>query len=160
MENTKKIVLLDIDDTLFNTDKFKKSHLKHFELYEDVPGAIDTLSKIVVLGILSQGETMLQIKKLLETNIHHYFVEEHTHIVTIKVDAFKTLLEKYKGRGKIFFVEDRLVTLEKAKKTDPSICAVWMKRGRYAETQKLIQGFQPDYTITNLHDLIPIVKKK
>lgn len=159
MEKNKVFLLLDIDDTLFNTAKFKESNFKTFEIYEDVRDALEELAEICMLGILSQGTLDLQKKKLLETQIHHYFHEQHTHIVALKVAAFKEILTKYHGLGKVIFVEDRLETLSRAKKTDPSIVAIWMKRGRYAATQKPIPGFSPDFTIRSLSELLSIVKE-
>ena len=158
MEKSKLIVLLDIDDTIFNTEKFKKSDFTQFELYKDVQKALEELSSIAMLGILSQGELTFQKRKLLETNIHHYFHESHTHIVDVKVEAFKKILADYSGKGKILFIEDRLKTLSQAKKTDPSIVAIWIQRGRYAHTQQTVPGFTPDYIISDLDELISIVK--
>lgn len=158
MEKSKKILLLDIDDTLFNTAKLKRSDLKHFELYDDVIDALEELKDICMLGILSQGELAFQKEKLQRTNIENYFHKEHTYIVERKVEAFKELLAQYEGTGTVFFVEDRLATLRVAKKTHPSTVAIWMKRGRYANTQSQIADFTPDETVTNLKDLVEIIK--
>ena len=149
MEKSKLIVLLDIDDTIFNTAKFIESDFTQFELYKDVQKSLEELSQIAMLGILSQGELSFQKRKLLETNVEHYFHEKHTHIVDVKVEAFKKILHDYRGKGKIFFIEDRLKTLSEAKKTDKSIIAIWMQRGRYAKSQKQISGFTPDFIISS-----------
>jgi len=157
MEKSKLFVLLDIDDTIFNTGKLIESEFTTFELYNDVREALEALAKICTLGILSQGELTFQQRKLLETKIERYFHQNHTHIVDVKVEAFEGILKRYHGVGKVFFVEDRLLTLSKAKKTDPGIVAIWMKRGRYAKTQKTLSEFTPDFTITSLDELISIV---
>jgi hypothetical protein len=48
--------------------------------------------------------------------------------------------------------------LRMAKKTDSSIFTIWMKRGEYAETQKMHEDFTPDATVNNLRDVIPLIK--
>lgn len=158
MEKTNKIVLLDLDDTLLKTDKLIESDLKHFELYKEVHAELEMLSQVATLGILSLGTIAFQKKKLSETNITSYFLEEHTHIVEFKrSDVFAEILSKYKGKGKVFFVEDRLDALREAKKADPTITVIWMKRGRYADSQKSHIDFKPDYTISSLAELLPLV---
>jgi hypothetical protein len=152
-----KIVLLDIDDTLFKTDLFYQSNFTRFEMYDEVHSALKELSKIAIIGIFSQGELAFQHRKLVETNILHYLVEEHIHIVENKIQTVENLLKTYKDSGKIFFIEDRLDILRLAKLSFPSLTAIWMKRGRYVEKQKEVTDYTPDYTIENLLQSVPII---
>lgn len=151
------LLLLDIDDTIFNTDTFKKSQLTQYSLFEDVQDALQQLHAIATLGILSQGEKSFQVKKLQETQIHPYFIPEHTHIFEDKAREYKQLFARYHNRKKVIFVEDRIASLAKAKQADLSIVAVWMKRGRYAHHAPRDISFHPDYTVTTLHDLSRII---
>lgn len=156
MQPTKKIVLFDIDYTLFDTALFKKSrHLKH-ETYKEVIKVLNSLSQIAILGIFSEGDIDFQKKKLKETNIDMYFAKDHTHIVLKKIDDLRAILKRYTDR-KIFFVDDKLDILCDAKKLSPEVFTIWMKRGFYAEKQKDIPGFKPDATITNLKQVIKLV---
>jgi len=158
MEKSDIIILLDIDNTLFNTVKLKKSNLSTFELYDEVTDTLKKLSVIATLGILSQGEIAFQNKKLETTQIKNYFLSEHTHIVEYKLDVMKDILEKYKSNAKVFFVDDWLDMLRAAKKIDPTVFTIWMKRGEHANSQKAHSDFTPDATVTNLHDVIPFIK--
>jgi FMN phosphatase YigB (HAD superfamily) len=151
------IILLDIDDTIFNTDAFKKSENTKYEMYDEVYSSLAELSKIAMLGIFSQGDVAFQRKKLHETNIQHYFLEEHIHIVDQKLAHVQSLLHRYKGKGTLYLIEDRLDVLQMAKQTDPSIHAIWMKRGRYAENQRVKVDFTADATIESLHELFPLI---
>src|SRR5258707_12628421 len=63
MKKTDIIVLLDIDNTLFNTEKLKNTNLSHFELYDEVKDTLSELAKIATLGIISQGDIAFQTKK-------------------------------------------------------------------------------------------------
>lgn len=157
METTNKIVLLDIDDTLFNTKRFKDSELTHYSLYKEVPDALETLSHHALLGILSQGETDFQLKKLQNTDIYDYFSPENVHIFVQKHLAYQSVFAQYTEMDAVFFVEDRLDQLAAAKKKTASITTVWMKRGRYIKSQEKSEHFVPDYIITNLSELIPLV---
>lgn len=156
MQLNKKIVLFDIDYTLFDTALFKESRLLKHETYKEVIKVLNSLSKIAILGIFSEGNTDFQKKKLKETNIDKYFAKDHTHIVLKKIDDLKTILKRYEDR-KIFFVDDKLDILCDAKKLSPGVLTIWMKRGFYAEKQKDIPGFKPDATITNLKQVIKLV---
>ena len=158
MKKLDTIVLLDIDDTIFNTALFKQSELTKYAMYDDVYTALEELKHIATLGIFSQGIVAFQRKKLHETNIQEYFVEEHIHIVEVKMEAVKHLVKTYAGQGSIFLVEDRLDVLQMAKQSDPQLHAIWMKRGRYAQNQRVKVDFTPDATIKNLHELIPLLK--
>jgi len=158
MKNKSNIVILfDIDNTLFNTEKLKKSELKTFELYEEVKKTLEKLSKIATLGLFSQGEIAFQNKKLEVTNIKDYFTDEHKHIVKYKIDVIEDTLQRYKGNTKVFFVDDWVDMLRLAKKFDPSIFTIWMKRGQYATMQKSYADFTPDAVVETLTEVVPLV---
>lgn len=158
MEKQNKIVLIDIDDTMFNTALLKETDLTKFEMYEEVHDALEELSQVASLGIFSQGEVAFQMKKLQETNIHNYFIEEHMHIVEDKLETMTELLNTYTDKGKIYIIEDRLDVLQLAKNCDPNIFTIWMKRGRYAKKQRNPVRYIPDATINNLHQSVAIIK--
>ncbi len=153
------VVLLDIDNTLFNTVKLKESHLTKFELYDEVKETLKKLAPLATLGILSQGEIAFQNKKLDLTEIKHYFLSDHTHIVEDKLDVMQEILEKYKGKAKVYFVDDWLDMLRAAKKVDPNVITIWIKRGEYADSQAEHSDFTPDAIVKNLKDIIPLIKK-
>lgn len=153
-----KIVLFDIDNTLFNTEKFKKSDLTTFEVYDEVKETLEKLKNVATLGLFSQGEIAFQNKKLHQTDIKNYFAEEHTHIVEYKLDVLEDILSRYKSNAKVFFVDDWLSILHEAKKSDPSIFTIWMKRGEYAHSQTIHSDFTPDAIVENLRDVIPLIK--
>jgi phosphoglycolate phosphatase-like HAD superfamily hydrolase len=159
MKNRDIIVLLDIDNTLFNTVKLKESNLTHFELYDEVKDALKELATSATLGILSQGEIAFQNKKLETTQIKQYFLSDHTHIVENKLDVMQEILGKYKGKAKVFFIDDWVDMLRAAKKIDPNVFTIWMKRGEYANVQKKHSDFTPDAVVEDLHDVISLIKK-
>lgn len=156
---SKLLILLDIDDVLFDTDHFKKTDLTEFRLYDDVLSVLKQLSQLGDVGILSQGQTDFQLKKLLNTNIHDRFVREHIYIVAQKDESLNQTLSHFKQpQKKIIFIDDRLTGLYYAKQAIPHLITIWLRRGRYAETQVPIDGFSPDATVTDFHAIIPLVK--
>jgi hypothetical protein len=157
MEKSKKIVLFDIDDTLFNTARFKETNSTIFSLYDEVLHVLEALKDKADLGIFSEGEIALQKSKLSQTNIERYFLAEHVNIVAKKVDAIGKLAKKYKSAGKIFLIEDRLPILPLVKKNFPSLFTIWIKRGRYAPFQEPIDGFSPDAQVDTLKEIIPLI---
>jgi hypothetical protein len=159
MTNEKKIILFDIDYTVFNMKLFGDTKLQKYEAYEEVHEVLDELKNVADLGIFSQGEVAFQQKKLMETNIEIYFLQKHVHIVLDKAEEMERVMKKYLGKGKLFFVDDRLPMLQLAKQHHPEVVTIWIKRGRYAEKQEPIPGYTPDATVMNLRKIIPVVKQ-
>ena len=55
-----KVVLLDIDYTLFDTKTFKESSLKKYALYDEISAVLKDLANVAELGIFSKGEDTFQ----------------------------------------------------------------------------------------------------
>jgi FMN phosphatase YigB (HAD superfamily) len=157
MKNTKPVVLLDIDDTLFNTALFKQSGLSEFKVYGEVMQTLEELCNKVILGIFSKGAEQFQKDKLKKTEMMKFFKEENVHVFEDKNINLTQVLNKYSG-SKIFLVDDILEVLQNAKKNSEKIFTIWMKRGRYAENQKPTPGFCPDCEVANLAEVVTIVK--
>lgn len=155
--NNKPIVLFDIDYTLFDTAFFKESNLLEHKIYKEVIGVLESLNKIAILGIFSEGQIDFQRIKLKETNIDKYFEHDNRHIVLNKLDELKEILEKYKNR-KIFFVDDKLTILRDSKKLFPEVFTIWVKRGPFAASQEEIVGFKPNAEVENLLEVVRIVR--
>lgn len=153
----KPVMLFDLDYTLFNVDVFKQSGLTNFAIYDEVEETLENLKDNYVLGVFSEGEVELQKSKLKNTGIKKYFKDENVHIVENKPASVANVLNKYNVNN-IFYVEDKLNVLFDAKKLTPSLFAIWMKRGRYAQNQKDIPGFKPDAEIENLKEVVRITQ--
>lgn len=157
MKKTDTIILFDIDNTLFNTQKLKSSKLTTFELYDEVKETLGELADIATLGLLSQGEIAFQNKKLEKTEIKKYFSQKHRHIVEYKLEVMRDILSLYKNNAKVYFIDDWLTGLREAKKVDPSVFTIWMKRGEYAHSQEKHTDFEPDAIVTNLKEVIKLI---
>lgn len=154
----KKIILFDIDYTLFDTDSFKESNLEKHSLYEEVRDVLQHVAKIADLGIFSEGKLDFQKTKLFNTDIHALFNKDLIHIVEKKDEILEKVLEKYKKR-KLILVDDKLTVLYLAKKHFPNVKTIWVKRGKYALSQKLIEDFEPDGILENLSELMKVIKE-
>lgn len=154
----KKLVLLDIDYTLFDTGTFKESNLYNYQLYDEVLDVLAALKENTTLGIFSEGELDFQKTKLLKTDIIKHFLDEDIHIVQSKDEKIAEILRLYKD-STIFLVDDKLSVLYAAKNIMKEIFTIWVKRGIYAENQKAISGFTPDFTVYNLKDIVSIIKE-
>ncbi len=154
----KKVVLLDIDYTLFDTDTFKQSSLKDYLLYEEVIPVLERLSKRVELGIFSKGDIDFQHGKLQKTGLRKFFKSKNIHIFLEKEVNLENVLGKYKD-FEIFLVDDRLKTLETAKNIMPSIFTIWVKRGPYAESERFLDNFSPDAIVNDFSSLDKIISE-
>lgn len=153
----KPVVLFDIDYTLFDTALFKNSNLTRYTVYGEVIDVLDKLKSIAELGIFSKGESEFQRDKLKNTNIGKFFKEFNTHIFLNKEDNLKQVLDNYNDR-KILLVDDKLPVLQAAKLQSSLVIAIWLKRGPFAQNQKEIPGFKPDFRIDNLSEVVRIVQ--
>lgn len=151
-----KLVLFDIDYTLFNTKEFKESGLLKYLLYNEVGDVLSKLKEFTELGIISEGEVVFQKNKLNSTGIIGKFNEEYIHIVKDKDKALGNILTKYKNYS-LFLVDDKLTILQSAKRILPSIYTIWVKRGLYADNQKSLKDFVPDIQVKDLKDLVKIM---
>lgn len=154
--SAKKVILFDIDYTLFDTKTYKDSELKTFQLYDEVADALGELGSYAELGIFSEGEEAFQKAKLVETAIEERFHEKFVHVVAKKKDVIKEIAKRY-SQTMFFLVDDRLEVLFHAKETDPTIYTIWIKRGPFAAAQEPIDGFSPDAEIEDLRMILPIV---
>lgn len=130
-------------------------------LLEDAlyPEAVSVLSALnaenFTLGIFSSGYPEFQKSKIAK--LAHFFAEEHIHIHEIKDTKLPAIVQKYHGR-KIYLIDDYIPVIEKAKKTDPEITTIWIKRGRLSERVAPSKNYPPDYTIMTLRELLKIVR--
>lgn len=152
----RKIVLFDIDYTLFDTKAFKDSNLKTFSVYSEVIDALGEIGAYAKLGIFSEGEEEFQKAKLLQTTIDSHFHSSNVHVVAKKSETIDNILDSYKDFT-LFLIDDKLEVLYLAKKNHPQVYTIWMKRGPFALTQKPIANFSPDAIIEDLRMVLPIV---
>lgn len=158
MQNSRKIILFDIDYTLFDTERFKETNREIFSVYDDVHDTLTQLSFIADLGIFSEGDIAFQNKKLQKTNIEKYFLKEHTHIVAEKVVSIASLVKKYRAHNNIFLVDDRLQIFPLLKKEFPKLFTIWMrKKSENDSYQEPIEGFSPDAEVKTLKEIIPLI---
>jgi len=153
-----KIVLLDIDYTLFDTKTFKDSNLTKYSLYDEILLVLPSLANVAELGIFSKGEDAFQNAKLQATGIENFFKQKNVHIFKDKDVNVKSVIEKYKDL-KIFLIDDKLMTLHNAKTNNPSVFTIWIKRGPFAQDETLLSNFSPDAIVANLKEVIPIISK-
>jgi FMN phosphatase YigB (HAD superfamily) len=152
MKALNKIVLFDIDYTLFDTQAFKASSLTKFSPYEEILPLLSKLAANVELGIFSKGESKFQNSKLQKTGIENFFRDEHVHIFENKDENLERVIEHYKNR-KIYLVDDKLEILYNAKKNNSTIFTIWIKRGPYAQNDTLLNSFTPDKTVETLSEI-------
>ncbi len=152
-----KIILFDIDYTLFDTDLFFDSNPRQYSLYKEVHDVLHKLIDSAQLGIFSEGDLESQRKKLVRTQIERYFLKNHIHIVIKKDEVIKKILNKYNKQEELFLVDDKLTVLYMAKVQKSSIFTIWVKRGIYADSKLPLKGFTPDAIVYTLDEILPFI---
>ncbi len=130
------------------------------DFYEETVEVLDEVSKIATVGIFSQGDESFQKEKI--KSVSRFFSEENIHVTLDKYKKLPEIIKKYQD-SKLIIVDDFLSVLYSAKKLNENIHTIWVKRKAYYEphllNQEVIGNFVPDATITNLRELVPIVKE-
>lgn len=145
-----RVILFDIDYTIFDTDKFKNSNLTSYGLYTDVKHTLEDLFKKYKLGILSTGERQFQLRKLKETGIYDLFDKDLVLIFEDKAAEFENLSAKLRNLN-VWYVEDKINMLELAKRASPNLKTIWFKNGPYVEL--ISSNFVPDKIINSFSKL-------
>lgn len=137
---------------------WKKDNFSN-SLYKEVKKVLIELSKDknLNIGIFSEGYNTFQKKKI--NAIKDFLHAEHVYVFSKKNEKLKNTIQKYKN-VKLFYVDDVLQFLKKAKEINKDIVTIWIKRGRHAEETKKISNFKPDATVDNLTEVVDIVKKQ
>ncbi|HSX09795.1 MAG TPA: hypothetical protein VLF93_06595 [Candidatus Saccharimonadales bacterium] len=149
------ISLEEMESIFFDEEFYEKS------LYSDVLDVFDELitKRHVGVALLSTGEKEFQYYKIRA--LQKYLNNEHIHIFRDKVPELKKILSKYKDNT-VFLVDDMLHVLKEAKKVDPNVMTIWIKRKREFNDSiffddQVIDDFIPDNVISDLHELLPLL---
>ncbi|MDO8461044.1 MAG: hypothetical protein Q7S38_01235 [bacterium] len=122
-------------------------------LYKETVELIAKFTEIGEVGVLSQGRTKFQLAKI--ASIYNHFHKKRIHIVENKKAEMVTILNKY-FKYRVYYVDDMLTMLEKAKEVRNDITTLWIKQGMFAKKQK--SAFEPDVKITNLTEAYFFIK--
>lgn len=152
----RKVVLFDIDHTLFDTEEFKDSLLSKYSLFEGITDLLGELVKNnIKIGIVSQGERDFQIKKIQETGLDKFFSSENIYIVKDKIIEIEEILKLYSS-SELYLVDDRLDVLGYAKKNMDSITTIFVKYGKKKITEE-VSEFEPDYSVEEVNKIRQII---
>lgn len=128
-----------------------------YSIFEETIEVLEAIAKHkdMHIGIFSSGREEHQLRKI-ET-FKHFFEKEHIHILKMKEKGMPEIMNSYKN-DTVYLVDDILQILYNAKTLHGNITTIWMKRGPIADQQARIDGFTPDFTVTNLREIVPILE--
>ncbi len=143
------VLVLDFDDTLFNTHRLKLMHPDYKDNPENTyyldyqsfifPDTIKFLKenryKKYVLSHALKQYLSYQKTKISKSNLENYFEKIYITEEPEKVSAMRKIAEKH-PYSPIFFIDDKIATLEAVKKSFPQITTVRIKRFDHQEINK------------------------
>ncbi|MEK7517385.1 MAG: hypothetical protein AAB583_02455, partial [Patescibacteria group bacterium] len=126
---------------------FKESTFRG-NMYKETKQVLNLLSrnKLLRIGIFSTGYDRFQRKKIKE--IEDFLHKEHIYIFVFKDRELSNIIKRYKTHS-LYLIDDHLGILYMAKRVKKKVFTIWVKRGRFAENQKNIPGFEPDAEVEN-----------
>jgi len=126
-------------------------------LDKDTVGVLEKLQKEgIATGLLTTGDRRHQLAKV--HTVLQYFPEENHHIFTNKLESILNVLKKYKS-FQVYVVDDLPVVLAKAKGIDKNVITILRKTNKVYEKTVDVSGFNPDWTIDEITEVVRIVKK-
>lgn len=123
-------------------------------LFADVIPSLKELKKLGKIGILSQGEDPYQRAKL--TSFEEFLHPDFIFIAKDKKSVMKTIFGNLEY--KTFFVDDTLNMLYQAYLINKNVVTIWMMRGDRWESKNKIPEFVPFYKVSNLKEVIKLIK--
>lgn len=139
--NNKTVFLVDLDNTLIDTEKFRDAFIedaesfpfeKHFfPFYKNLLNILHGLGEVF---IFSGGEETFQMAKITRAGIDQIIDPDHIIIVPDKISSFETIIPRFKDK-EITFIDDRADFLNLALKIDPKIKCIWVRYGKYKDDQ-------------------------
>ncbi len=125
-------------------------------LYPEVKEAFITFSKHheIEIGVFSSGDLEFQRQKVKA--ISRFLHPSHMHIFVKKTEELDSIFRQY-DRANIYVVDDLLKVLHQVKIHDKSIQTVWMKRGKWLQTQEKPEGFMADFEVESVKEVVGIV---
>lgn len=119
-------------------------------LFPEVKESLRKMQSFGKIFIFSQGDQLYQQVKIHKTGISE-FVEE-TFIFSDKMNSYPQLVSYYPN-GDIWFLDNHLTYLKKAKDEVPRTVTIWVKRDEYGNDD----NFTPDHTISDFDQLVKIL---
>lgn len=105
-------------------------------LYPD-SDALLGISNTIKIGIFSKGDEKFQKKKI--EKFSEQISEDNIHIFEEKIDKLEQLLKDYKD-FEIYFVDDSMEVLEKAKELNPAVFTILIDRKQEKEKNDKINA--------------------
>lgn len=133
-------------DLFYNTDIIKKF------FYQEVVEEIGKFAHLGEVGALTQGFVKFQSAKL--KGILEHFHPERIHIAKDKRKEMFSIFNSYKDY-KIYYIDDLLMMLQKAKEVRNDVITVLMKRPNVKKQDEL---FTPDKEVINLTELYSFIE--
>jgi FMN phosphatase YigB (HAD superfamily) len=128
--------------------------------YEETIAVLEEISKMATVGIFSKGDERFQKEKI--KSISRFLNEDNINITLDKYKKLPEIIKKHKD-DRLVIVDDILKVLHTAKTLNEDIYTVWIKRevnNKYhLFNQEQLKDFSPDVIMSNLRELIPLIKK-
>ncbi len=155
-----KIVIFDLDDTLFDRWGQLDETYKNLPNIQLFPDTIPVLKSIKFPKILvTFGDSAIQKKKIDILGIQHYFTEIYIfNSLEEKKEYFQCLMKKYyiKTPKNVFVVGDRLDSEIRFGK-ELGFVTIRLLHGKYKDLKPKDVFELPDYTIEKISDVLRIV---
>ena len=149
MSDRKKVFLVDLDNTLIDTEKIRqalggdKTNLNLSFADYFFPEARNLLNILKAQGevfIYSGGDQAFQLAKIKGGAIDELIDQPHLIIVPDKLASLSTVLPKFKD-AQITMIDDRADILSAARQINPTITCICIKIGKYQDSYTATEDF-------------------
>ncbi|HUQ84738.1 MAG TPA: HAD hydrolase-like protein [Candidatus Limnocylindrales bacterium] len=127
-------------------------------VYPDVKKTFSYLIETdIQIGIFSTGHSTHQNTKI--ESLKEYLSDNHIYISPNKIKIIKDTFTVYLNK-KTYIIDDFPDILHEVKKHHINVFTIWIKRSNTSYNSTIPKNFKPDATITDLYQLIDIIKNQ
>jgi FMN phosphatase YigB (HAD superfamily) len=127
----------------------------HYEdyLYPGTIAALDCVTKLGEVAILSDGDTVYQPRKIQRAGLARIVGHSDVLIFTHKQDHFEDIMKRLPGVHYILVDDKESILAEAKEELEDKLTTVWVKQGKYAADPTRYKKPDPDITLEAIGEL-------
>lgn len=129
----------------------------HDYLYQSSLTTLQFLRRLGKVIILCEGDLVYNAAKIRGSGIVKSM--DDVYLSTDKSKLYPEIISTFPGY-ELFLVDDQVLKLEAFMHTTPQATSFLIKRGLYIDQQPLDKDFQPTYQLSDLAEIVPILRAK
>jgi FMN phosphatase YigB (HAD superfamily) len=133
----------------------------HYEdyLYPGTVGALECVTRMGEVAILSDGDTVYQPRKIERAGLAKIVGHSDVLIFTHKQDHFEDIMKRLPGIHYVLVDDKEWILADAKEELGDRITTIWVKQGKYAVDTARYRKPDPDITLNSIGELCDMSKE-